>query len=166
MRMQLKGCCRNDFSNSSEKQTSNPGISVLLVGLHKGIALTMESSEVTVRELVMTEERAVWSTAETQRGFHLLDIFLKKVSQYLHKVRESRSLLGITVPAAQHYTVAAKRRCWFYSTEIPSCPTPQLPLTWCPLGQPGAALGSKAWHPQHTSQVALLAGCWFVMHLL
>lgn len=139
---------------------------MLLVGLYKGIALTMETAESTVKELVMTEERAVWSRAGTQRGFHLLDIFLKKVPQYLHKVGESRSLLGITVPAAQHYTVAAKKRCWFYDTETPSCPTPRLPPTRCPLGQPIPALGRKAWHPQHTGQVDLLAGCWFVMHLL
>lgn len=109
----------------------------------------MESAEGTVRELVMIEERAVWSRAGTQRDFHLLYIFLKKVPQDLHKVGESRSLLGITVPAAQHYTVAAKKRCWFYTTEIPSCPTPQLPPTWCPLALPVPALCRKAWSPAH-----------------
>lgn len=105
-------------------------------GLRKCIALTMESAEGTVRELVMTS----CLEQSRDRGFHLLDIFLKKVPQYLHKVGESRSFLGITMPAAQHYTVAAKKKCLFYITEIPSCPTPQLSSTWCPLGQTVPAL--------------------------
>lgn len=35
-------------------------------GLRKCIALTMESAEGTVRELVMTEERAAWSREGTE----------------------------------------------------------------------------------------------------
>lgn len=124
-----------------------PGNPVLSLGLCKGIALARESEKGTVRELAVRKERAVWSWAGTQRGFYLLDVFLKKVPQYLHQVGESWSLLGIAMPAAQHYTVTAKKRCWFYATETPSYCTQQLLPMWCPLGQHVPAPWRRAQHP-------------------
>lgn len=94
-------------------------------------------------------ELAVWSCTGTQRDFHLLDVFLKKVPQYLHQVGESWSLLGITMPAAQHDTVTAEKKHWFYTTETPSYPALQLLPMWCLLAQCVLAVWRKAWYPAH-----------------
>lgn len=41
-------------------------------------------------------------------GTYVLDIFLKKIPKNFYQVRKCRSLLGIAMPTAQHYTVTAK----------------------------------------------------------
>lgn len=108
---------------------SDPGNTVSSPGLCKVFELSGVSEEGTGGEL------AVWSCMGTQRDFHLLDVFLKKVPQDLHQVGESWSLLGITMPAAQHDTVTAEKKHWSYTTEIPSYPAPQLLPMWCLLAQ-------------------------------